>query len=98
MKSFKLKKQHYINLELLLKDIGLVNEAGTEAYPSSSFMGPETEKKMKKALQAEFKKLNPNSPKKSGDFAINTYMLNLSPSVVEGIKEGYVLVERENDE
>lgn len=93
MKSFKLKAKHYKSLEQMLDYVGLVDKVNKEAYPSSCFVGPTTYKKLQKTLTKEYKKEYPNSTKKTMEYAIGVYMLNLAPVVVEGIEEDYILVE-----
>lgn len=93
MKSYKLKAKHYKSLENLLDYVNLVDHENKEAYPSECFIGPETHKKIQKELMKEFKKEYPESTKRAAEYAIGVYMLNLGPVVVDGISEGYALVQ-----
>ena len=95
MKTFKIRKSEYNNMEALLKRVGATNDEMTKAYPHLVYANEKDLKKMNKAVVAEFKKQSPHYTKKHIAFAAGMYMLNLSPSTLKGnpLKDGYLLVD-----
>jgi hypothetical protein len=90
IKTIKLKKKHYSNLEQLLRDAGLVEE--NEAKPWNLFVNKKTYKlitqEITKAYKKEFPYVNTNKLKSS----VAMYMLNLAPSINDGVKDGYGII------
>jgi hypothetical protein len=89
MKTLKLKKLHYGNLEKLLKDCELI--VGNNAYPQNVFMSPNDLKKVKLELTKQFKKQYPYISKNKLKCGVGMHFLNLSPSELKGVKDGYVV-------
>lgn len=92
MKSFKLKKSHYTDLEKLLKDANLVE--GREAYPWLLFVNQKTYNEMRRALMTRGKKQNRWYSNKAIEQAVGFYMLNFAPAVNNAVKDGYAIVLR----
>ncbi len=99
LKLLKLKKKHYTDLPLLLKEAGLVSSDGKEAYPERIFISLEDDKLMKQELYKAYKKKFPFLNKIRIQVAVNMEILNLGPNTNLGVavKKGYAIVlESEN--
>jgi D-alanyl-D-alanine carboxypeptidase len=97
MKTVKINKTDYVNLQKLLTRVGAVDDEKqpTAAYPSNVYWTKQDLAKMTRALMAEFKKQYPYVRTKKLKSSVGMHMLNLSPSEVKGVglKQGYMLVD-----
>ena len=96
MKSLKLKKVHYWDLEKLMDDCEVVD--GDKANPSLVFVNELTLRVMRKTITEKYKKQDPHLSKKYIDYSVSMYMLNLAPDTSNAIKDGYCIVEEERIE
>jgi len=85
MKIIKLTKKDYVNLEHLLKRVGLVREK--LAFPNNIFVNASTYRRIKQEHTKLVKKITPNATKKRIDYSVGFELLNLGPSVLSN-KEG----------
>lgn len=79
--------------ESFLDGVGAIDKEARRAFPTCVYMNPKDYKKLERNVIQAFKKkypyLNSNKLKSS----VGMYMLNLGPVEVEGIKEGYTVVD-----
>lgn len=93
MEIFKYKKEWYIDLAQLLKDVGATS--GNIGLPEHVYWSAEDEKKTKKAIRAAFLKRYGYMTKRSLDNGVGMEVLNYGPnsSLKNVIKPGYIVVD-----
>lgn len=90
MKTIKLKKKWLASYESLYRELGLV--VNNQTNPSSVIMSEEDSREGRKRLRKALLKDQPYLSKKSADYAIALYLLNLEPAVSKAVKKGWILV------
>ncbi len=87
----RITKKMFNSAEDLLAAAGAIK--GNRAFPYFVYMNPKDYKKftsnIKKAFKKKFKFLN----KRKIDSSTGMYLLNLGPTEVAGVKEGFIIVD-----
>lgn len=91
MKTYKIRKSEYANLEKLL--IRTEAAMGKQAYSSFTYVNSKTYKKFKAAAKQQLRKQFPKLSKLRIDSTVGFYLLNLGPVVCEGIKDEHIVVD-----
>lgn len=91
MKTYKIRKSEYANLEKLL--IRTEATVGNQAYSSFTYVNSRTYRKFKAAAKQQLRKQYPKLSKLRIDGAVGFYLLNLGPVICEGIKDEHIIVD-----
>lgn len=91
MKIHKLKKSDLNNLTKMYERIDCVEE--NHAFPYYAYVSPKTYKEIEKATANLFKKQYPGITKRSLAYSVGMYLLNLGPSVLNGLLDNMILVD-----
>jgi hypothetical protein len=99
VKSIKLKKKYYKDLEALLKDAGLVDVEANRAYPSNLVVNPVDYKKIRREIVKAFKKEYPYSIPRRIQAGVEMHLLNLGPNENVAVRPGYaIIVQKESND
>lgn len=93
LKSYKLTKKMMKDAEELLGSVGAIDKTKNQAYPYHTYMCPKDYKNLERNVRAAFKKKYPFLAAKKLEFSVGMHLLNLGPVELDGIREGYILVD-----
>ena len=96
MKTVKITKKMFNSAEDLLESAGAIK--GNRAFPYFVYMSPRDYKKLARNVRAAFKKKYKFLSKHKIDSSTGMYLLNLGPTEVAGVKEGYIIVDNKQIE
>lgn len=91
MKTIKITKKMFNSAEELLKSAGAVK--GNRAFPYFVYMNPKDYKKLARNVKSAFRKQYPFLNTRKINSSTGMYLLNLGPTEVAGIKEGYLVID-----
>lgn len=98
MRTYKLTKAMTKDMEILLSTVGAVmhlpdGEGRKRAFPSYVFVSKNDYKKLTQEVTKSFRKEYPYISPRKLKSSVGMHLLNLGPVVVNGIKDGFVLVD-----
>ena len=91
MKSFKLYKPEYPNLERMYRRLKLISP-DKQVDVSNLYVSPWTYSEMKRLMLWESKRNNRHYTPQQHIAAVEMHLLNLGPNVLEGVKDKYIIV------
>lgn len=96
MKTIRITKKMFSSAEDLLEAAGAIS--GNRAFPYFVYMSPRDYKKFTSNIKKAFKKKYKFLSKHKIDSSTGMYLLNLGPTEVAGVKEGYIIVDNKQIE
>jgi hypothetical protein len=102
MKTFRLTKRMLKDVEFLLTKVGAVATVpatggargeAEQAFPSHVYVSKADYKKIQKETARQIRKEYPYLNKRRVQSTVGMHLLNLGPVELDGIKEGFILVD-----
>ena len=91
MKTMRITKKMFNSAEDLLAAAGAIK--GNRAFPYFVYMNPKEYKKFTSNIKKAFKKKYKFLSKHKIDSSTSMYLLNLGPTTVEGVREGFIIID-----